>query len=52
MEDVMETQPRAGAIGGYVNEKYLPRPFPTVATLVRQNLGTRGQTPRPSMVRS
>jgi GT2 family glycosyltransferase len=30
---------KAGAVGGYVNDKYLPRRLPTVATLVRENLG-------------
>jgi GT2 family glycosyltransferase len=39
LEDFMETHPRAGAVGGYVNEKYLPRQFPTVSALVRENLG-------------
>jgi GT2 family glycosyltransferase len=39
LEDFLETHPRAGAVGGYVNEKYLPRQFPTVAALLRENLG-------------
>jgi GT2 family glycosyltransferase len=39
LEDFMEAHPRAAAVGGYVNEKYLPRPFPTVVTLFRENLG-------------
>jgi GT2 family glycosyltransferase len=46
LEDFMNATPRAGAIGGYVGEKYLPKPLPTVASLIRQNLGV-GQTPRP-----
>jgi GT2 family glycosyltransferase len=39
LEDFMESHPWAGAAGGYVGEKYLPKPFPTVGTLVRENLG-------------
>jgi GT2 family glycosyltransferase len=35
----MDAHPGAGAAGGYVNEKYLPRLFPTVASLVQENLG-------------
>src|SRR5262245_52863666 len=34
LEDFMNTHPRAGAAGGYVNEKYLPRKFPTVGSLM------------------
>jgi GT2 family glycosyltransferase len=39
LEEFMESHPWAGAAGGYVGEKYLPKPFPTVGTLVRDNLG-------------
>jgi hypothetical protein len=39
LEEFMNAHPRAGAAGGYVNEKYLPKDFPTVGTLVRENLG-------------
>jgi N-acetylglucosaminyl-diphospho-decaprenol L-rhamnosyltransferase len=39
LEEFMDSHPCAGAAGGYVGEKYLPRPFPTVGTLVRENLG-------------
>lgn len=39
LEEFMNTHPRAGAVGGYVNEKYLPREFPTLASLIRENLG-------------
>jgi GT2 family glycosyltransferase len=39
LENVMAEHPRAGAVGGYVNEKYLPRPLPTAGSLIRQNLG-------------
>jgi GT2 family glycosyltransferase len=35
----MNHHPRAGAVGGYVNEKYLPRQFPTAASLIQENLG-------------
>jgi GT2 family glycosyltransferase len=41
LEEFMYAHPKAGAAGGYVNEKYLPKPFPTAATLVRENLGLR-----------
>ncbi len=39
LENFMTTHPRAGAVGGYVNAKYLPRRFPTAAALIRENLG-------------
>ena len=42
LEDFMNAHPRAGAVGGYVSEKYLPRDFPTVGSLVRENLGFPG----------
>jgi len=44
LEDILKSKPRAGAIGGFVNEKYLPRPLATPWTIVRENLGvpTRG----------
>ncbi len=44
LEEFMDAHPRAGAVGGYVGEKYLPRAFPSVATLVRENLGLGHQT--------
>lgn len=39
LRKVFEENPSAGAAGGYVNDKYLPRAFPTVGSLVRENLG-------------
>jgi GT2 family glycosyltransferase len=39
LEAVLDGNPRAGAVGGYVNEKYLPRPLATPWTVVRENLG-------------
>ena len=39
LEEFMDSHPWAGAAGGYVGEKYLPKAFPTVGTLVRENLG-------------
>ncbi|MBI4471319.1 MAG: glycosyltransferase family 2 protein [Acidobacteria bacterium] len=39
LHEFMATHPRAGAVGGYVNDKYLPRGLPTTGTLVRENLG-------------
>ncbi|MBI4472928.1 MAG: glycosyltransferase family 2 protein [Acidobacteria bacterium] len=45
LEDFMDAHPKAGAVGGYVNEKYLPREFPTVGALVLENLGFRRHSP-------
>ncbi|HYR42671.1 MAG TPA: glycosyltransferase family 2 protein [Terriglobia bacterium] len=39
LEEFMDSHPWAGAAGGYVGDKYLPRAFPTVGALVRENLG-------------
>jgi len=39
LEDFMEHHPRAGAVGGYVCEKYPPRQFPSAATLILENFG-------------
>jgi GT2 family glycosyltransferase len=39
LERFMDTQPRAGAVGGYVGDKYLPRRFPSVGGLILENLG-------------
>jgi GT2 family glycosyltransferase len=39
LERVLDEHPRAGAVGGYVNEKYLPRPLATPWTVIRENLG-------------
>jgi len=39
LEDFMEGNPRAGAIGGYVGDRYLPKRLPSVAGLIRENLG-------------
>ena len=39
LEHILDEQPRVGAVGGYVNEKYLPRPLATPWTVVRENLG-------------
>jgi GT2 family glycosyltransferase len=50
LEDVLDAHPKAGAAGGYVNEKYLPKDLPSPATLVRENLGfgkiVQGPTPQ------
>jgi len=40
MEDVMESCPRAAAVGGYAGEKYLPRKLPTPWSLAIENLGS------------
>jgi N-acetylglucosaminyl-diphospho-decaprenol L-rhamnosyltransferase len=39
LEEFMAAHPRAGAAGGYVNEKYLPRNLPTTRSLMLENLG-------------
>jgi GT2 family glycosyltransferase len=39
LERVLDEDPRVGAVGGYVNEKYLPRRLATPWTVVRENLG-------------
>lgn len=39
LERDLDAHPRAGAVGGYVNEKYLPRPLATPWTVVRENCG-------------
>lgn len=46
LEDSMESHSRAGAIGGFVGEKYLPRRFPTPKSLVLENLGFGARTMR------
>ena len=47
LEEFMNAHPKVGAAGGYVNEKYLPRDFPTVGSLVLENLGFRQIAGRP-----
>jgi GT2 family glycosyltransferase len=39
LKSVLDSNPRAGAVGGFVNNRYLPRRFPTRVSLVRENLG-------------
>jgi N-acetylglucosaminyl-diphospho-decaprenol L-rhamnosyltransferase len=39
LEEFMDGHPRAAAVGGYVGDRYLPRDFPTVTSLVFENLG-------------
>jgi GT2 family glycosyltransferase len=39
LERILEEHPKAGAVGGYVNEKYLPRPLATPWTVIRENCG-------------
>jgi N-acetylglucosaminyl-diphospho-decaprenol L-rhamnosyltransferase len=45
LERFLDTHPKAGAVGGYVNEKYLPRQFPTASRLIRENLGLLSRKP-------
>ena len=37
--DLFDDHPKAGIAGGFINDRYLPRPFPTMWSLVRENLG-------------
>jgi len=39
LETCMDRLPDAGAIGGYVNEKYLPRRLPSLHSLMLENFG-------------
>jgi GT2 family glycosyltransferase len=39
LERILDEHERAGAVGGYVNEKYLPRPIATPWTVIRENFG-------------
>jgi GT2 family glycosyltransferase len=39
LERVLDERSRAGAVGGYVNEKYLPKPIATPWTIIRENCG-------------
>lgn len=39
LERVLDQDVQTGAIGGYVNDKYLPRPLATPWTVVRENIG-------------
>jgi GT2 family glycosyltransferase len=39
LERVLDDNPRVGAIGGYVNDRYLPRPLATPWTVIRENFG-------------
>jgi N-acetylglucosaminyl-diphospho-decaprenol L-rhamnosyltransferase len=39
LEHVLDQDVQTGAVGGYVNDKYLPRPLATPWTVVRENIG-------------
>lgn len=39
LKSVLDGNARAGAVGGYVNARYLPRSLPTMGSLIRENLG-------------
>src|SRR5438067_3697652 len=58
LEKFLDEHPHAGAIGGYVGDKYLPKHFPGVRGLIRENLGfglpgllaaCRGSSPGPPL---
>jgi len=50
LERILEQQGSAGAVGGYVNDKYLPRQIATPWTVVRENLGFPGPPMRTARV--
>jgi GT2 family glycosyltransferase len=39
LERILDENPRTGAVGGYVNDRYLPRRLATPWTVIRENLG-------------
>jgi GT2 family glycosyltransferase len=39
LQHFLDAHPRAGAVGGYAGEKYLPKRSSTVWSLIRENLG-------------
>lgn len=39
LEAVLDKNPRTGAVGGYVNDRYLPRSVATPWTVLRENIG-------------
>lgn len=39
LASVLDLRPKVGAIGGFVNQNYPPRPFPTLTSLFFENLG-------------
>ena len=39
LKEFLDLHPRAAAVGGQVGDKYLPRDFPTVRSLIFENLG-------------
>jgi GT2 family glycosyltransferase len=43
----IENDPKAGAVGGYVNDKYLPRNLPSPVSMVRENLGVARRRTKP-----
>ena len=47
LEQFMHEYPRAAAAGGYIGEKYLPRPFPTTRSLILENIGVQHLTIAP-----
>jgi GT2 family glycosyltransferase len=47
LEEFLNAHPRAGAVGGYVGEKYPPRRFPSPGALILENLGAGSLRLRP-----
>lgn len=46
MRRFLDEHSKAAAVGGHVGSGYLPRPLPTAASLIRENLGFRRDLPR------
>src|SRR5262245_12068542 len=46
LEEFMHAHPRVAAVSGYTGDKYLPKPLPTITTLVCENLGLKAQPSR------
>lgn len=42
LRSLLVREARAGAVGGFVNERYVPRRFPSIGSLVLENLGIGG----------
>jgi GT2 family glycosyltransferase len=45
LAEFLEEHPKAGAVGGYVNDTYLPKRFPSAATIIKENLGFSRRSP-------
>src|SRR5262245_61696317 len=39
LQDFLDGNPQVAAAGGHVGDRYLPKPLPSITTLIRENLG-------------